>query len=134
MSSAAANRSRVARLGEVWAFSILDSIPLEMPERSASCPTVSPMSWRRRLTWLAMTHPTRPLPVSSASTRSRGSATALRALVADRPLADGLVLPLADARTLALPLAGTMVADRPLAGALAVDVPPLGRLGVTPRL
>ena len=64
MSSAPASRSRVERLGEVCAFSILESIPLEMPVRSASWPTLRPISRRRARTWLAMTWPSWP----SAST------------------------------------------------------------------
>ena len=47
MSSAAARRSRVDRLGDVWAFSIFESIPLEIPVRSASWPTLRPISSRR---------------------------------------------------------------------------------------
>ena len=47
MSSADANRSMVDRLGEVWAFSIFESIPLEIPVRSASWATFSPISSRR---------------------------------------------------------------------------------------
>jgi hypothetical protein len=47
MSRAAASRARVARLGEVWAFSILESMPLEISLRSASWLTDRPISWRR---------------------------------------------------------------------------------------
>ena len=55
MSRAAASRSMVDRLGEVCAFSIFESMPLEMPDRSASCPTLRPISRRRLRTWFAMT-------------------------------------------------------------------------------
>ena len=39
---AVASLTNVPRLGEACAFSILDSMPLEMPDRSASCSTVRP--------------------------------------------------------------------------------------------
>ena len=55
MSSADESRSRVERLGDVCAFSIFDSIPLEIPVRSASWPTFRPISSRRLRTWLAIT-------------------------------------------------------------------------------
>src|SRR5580700_10847278 len=67
MSSADESRSRVERLGDVCAFSIFDSIPLEIPVRSASWATFNPISWRRLRTWLAMTHPIWALAVSPLS-------------------------------------------------------------------
>jgi hypothetical protein len=53
-SSALASRASVVMSQEVAAFSIFDSIALEIPTRSAISPTVSPVSSRSRRTWTAI--------------------------------------------------------------------------------
>src|SRR5579862_1524761 len=61
--SASDSRASVARLGDAWAFSILDSMPLESPLSAASWPTVHPSCRRNSLTRAA-------IAVPSASSRS----------------------------------------------------------------
>src|SRR5690242_11459331 len=63
--SASDSRARVARLGDAWAFSIFDSMPLDSPLSAASCPTVQPSCRRNSLTRAAIAAPSassRPAP------------------------------------------------------------------------
>src|ERR1700728_1326905 len=110
ISSAAERRSTVERLGDVWAFSIFDNMPLEMPVRSASWPTLSPISRRRLRTWLAITRPSCPLvPSVPSGSLSRAATVALT-------LADRLGAAVAVALVVR-PFVGTLgVAARPLDG------------------
>jgi hypothetical protein len=50
MSSALASREIVARLGDTWAFSIFETIALDMPTRFASSAELSPISRARART------------------------------------------------------------------------------------
>ena len=77
-SSPVASRARVERLHEVWAFSILLSIALEMPTFSAISPTDNPWCWRCMRTLRAIASSRSSSSSGSAGSRSRAVPALLR--------------------------------------------------------